>query len=127
MQVSDFAVGGGWWVQDHGWLAGWLAGWLDAPARAHARMHPSSQPRARMHNKGRFSMHSDQIMHCCMHAFASPFPIGAGFTRFTDTVFCDASVYLLMRFFGGQLVSDGEFIVLLCRFNATALLYILYR
>jgi len=24
MQVSDFAVGGGWWVQDHGWLAGWL-------------------------------------------------------------------------------------------------------
>ena len=46
MQVSDFAVGGGWWVQDHGWLAGWL----DAPARAHARMHPSSQPRARMHN-----------------------------------------------------------------------------
>ena len=62
-----------------------------------------------------------------MHAFASPFPIGAGFTRFTDTVFCDASVYLLMRFFGGQLVSDGEFIVLLCRFNATALLYILYR
>ena len=42
MQVSDFAVGGGWWVQDHGWLADWLAGWLDAPARAHARMHPSS-------------------------------------------------------------------------------------
>ena len=104
-----------------------LAGATHFPAIARAHMHPSQPSSARMHRACRFSMHSDQIMHCCMHAFASPFPIGAGFTRFTDTVFCDASVYLLMRFFGGQLVSDGEFIVLLCRFNATALLYILYR
>ena len=45
MQVSDFAVGGGWWVQDHGWLAaGWLAGWMHLRARMRACIHPA-QPR----------------------------------------------------------------------------------
>jgi len=48
MQVSDFAVGGGWWVQDHGWLAGWLAGWMYLRARMRACIHPASHARARM-------------------------------------------------------------------------------
>eukprot|EP01048_Picozoa_sp_COSAG05_P004258 COSAG05_NODE_224_length_13609_cov_26.220429_1_plen_64_part_10 len=47
MQVSDFAVGGGWWVQDHGsWLAGWLAGWMHRRARMRACIHPASRARA---------------------------------------------------------------------------------
>ena len=42
MQVSDFAVGGWWWVQDHGsWLAGWLAGWMHLRARMHENLNIS--------------------------------------------------------------------------------------
>ena len=45
----------------------WLAGDTHFPAIARAHMHPSQPSSARMHRACRFSMHSDQIMHC-MHA-----------------------------------------------------------
>ena len=48
----------------------WLAGDTHFPAIARAHMHPSQPSSARMHRACRFSMHSDQIMHC-MHAFTS--------------------------------------------------------
>ena len=73
-----------------------------------ACIQPASRARACIIGQILYPLRSDHALY--MHAFHSPVPIGAGFT---DNVFCDASVYmyLLMRIFGGQLVSDRECIV----------------